>query len=161
MQTQRQYPKAPVGRRLLAHLFDTFIALGPMIVVALVMPFVDDRAGTPSGAIVVAFIAAGLWALYYSFTKDGRDGGKSIGKNALDLMVVHVGTNTPCTAGQSAMRTLIMGLMNVVPLVGWIIEPLMVLVNEQGRRVGDMAAGTQVIETRLYNTAVETARRAA
>ena len=61
------------------------------------------------------------------------------------LMVVHLQSSQPCTRGQSALRYLVLFLLNLVPYVGWLIEPIVTLAAAGGRRLGDVAAGTQVI----------------
>jgi uncharacterized RDD family membrane protein YckC len=95
-------------------------------------------------------IAAGLWAFIYSFVKDGREGGQSFGKEMLNLMVVNINTNQPCTMGESALRTLIWMLLSLIPIVGWLIEPIVALASDDGRRLGDRVANTQVIEVSAY-----------
>jgi uncharacterized RDD family membrane protein YckC len=100
--------------------------------------------------LVVAAVAATAWALWYSFTKDGRPGGQGIGKKMMGLMVVHLQSNQPCNRNQSALRYLVMFLLNLVPYVGWLIEPIVLLAAAGGRRLGDNAAGTQVIQASDY-----------
>ena len=100
---------------------------------------------------IIFLVAAVLWGLYYSFAKDGFEGGQSFGKKAVDLMVVNVVTNRPCSLGESFVRGIIQTLLGLIPVVGWLIEPIAILVNDDGRRLGDRAAGTQVIETRFYD----------
>jgi uncharacterized RDD family membrane protein YckC len=63
----------------------------------------------------------------------------------MGLMVVHLPTNLPCDRGQSAIRYLVMCALGLVPYVGWLVEPIVTLVAAGGRRLGDTAAGTQVI----------------
>jgi len=94
-----------------------------------------------------------VWAAYYGFLKDGQDRGQSIGKKKLGLMVVHLPTNAPCNRSQSALRALVMGATNVIPYLGWLIEPIAALAAEGGRRLGDHAAGTQVIAVDSYRPA--------
>ena len=145
----RHYTKAPFGSRLLAYIIDVFVAaagpIGAAVVVALSSLF-NTNAPLAIGIIALSV----LWPIYYSFTKDGREGGQSIGKEMLNLMVVNTTTNQPCSTGESAMRALILFAVNLVPLVGWLIEPIMALSDEDGRRLGDRAAGTQVIATSEY-----------
>jgi uncharacterized RDD family membrane protein YckC len=68
----------------------------------------------------------------------------------MGLMVVHLPSNQPCDRGQSAIRYLVMFLLNLVPYLGWLIEPVVLLAAAGGRRLGDSAAGTQVIRTADY-----------
>jgi uncharacterized RDD family membrane protein YckC len=90
------------------------------------------------------------WALFYSFTKDGRPGGQSIGKKAMGLMVVHLQSNQPCSRSQSALRFLVMFLLSLVLGAGWLVELIVLLIEPGGRRLGDFAAGTQVIEASAW-----------
>jgi uncharacterized RDD family membrane protein YckC len=144
------YPKAPLGGRFLAALVDGLV----MIPAGLLWVAVVAAAAAGSTMLAVllglAASAASLWALFYAFTKDGRPGGQSIGKKMNGLMVVHLQSNQPCNLGQSALRYLVMFLLNLVPYIGWLIEPIVLLSAAGGRRLGDSAAGTQVIEASLY-----------
>jgi uncharacterized RDD family membrane protein YckC len=140
------YPKAPLGGRFLAALVDHLISTVPasLLVVAAVSAFLGDA--TAVGVVVgLLALVAVVWALFYSFTKDGRPGGQSIGKKMMGLMVVHLPSNQPCNMSQSALRNLVMFLLGLVPYVGWLIEPIVLLAAAGGRRLGDTAAGTQVI----------------
>ena len=65
-------------------------------------------------------------------------------------MVVCLKDNTPCTKGKSFLRGLIMVLLGIIPYVGWLIEPLIVLADDEGRRLGGRAADTQVIDVLDY-----------
>ena len=112
--------------------------------VFVVAAFAADSTGL-GVALALAAVAATIWALFYTFTKDGRPGGQSIGKKMMGLMVVHLESNQPCTMGQSALRHLVLFLLDLVPYLGWLIEPIVLLSAAGGRRLGDMAAGTQVI----------------
>ena len=145
-----RYPKARLGARFLAYIIDILVGSIPAVIVIgigfAVMP--RGRGFNPIG--VVAMLLGVGWIIYYGFTKDGWSGGQSLGKKAMDLMVVDVRTNRPCTVGQSALRTLILFLFNFVLGLGWLIEGIVVLATQNGRRVGDLAAGTQVIDTSAY-----------
>jgi len=99
---------------------------------------------------VINMVATSAWGLYYRFTKDARPNGQSIGKKMCNLMVIDVETGEPCSLGQSIGRAFILTLFNVVPILGWLVEPLAVLVSDDGRRLGDRAAGTQVVELSTY-----------
>jgi uncharacterized RDD family membrane protein YckC len=94
-----------------------------------------------------------LWAAYYGFVKDGQQRGQSIGKKRLGLMVVHLPTNAPCTRSQSALRQLVMAGTNLIPYLGWLVEPIAAMAADGGRRLGDQVAGTQVIAVESYRRA--------
>jgi len=92
-----------------------------------------------------------LATLAYLFLRDARRG-QSLGKRASRLMVVSVTTGRPCSARDSAFRSLVLVLTGIlIPGVGWLIEPIVALVDKDGRRLGDRAADTQVIEVSSYN----------
>jgi uncharacterized RDD family membrane protein YckC len=38
----------------------------------------------------------------------------------------------------------------VIPYVGWLVDLLMVIITVDGRKIGDLAAGTQVIDKKDY-----------
>lgn len=146
------YARADVGPRLVAWLVDLlvgFVALVPgAVLFAMGYAANEDEGMMVMGGIT--FFAGIAWALWYGFTKDGSGNGQSIGKRHAGLMVVHLPSNTPCTRAQSAIRAIVAIVCNVVPAIGWLIEPVMVLVGEDGRRLGDRAAETQVIMAREY-----------
>jgi uncharacterized RDD family membrane protein YckC len=145
------YPKAPLGARFLAAVLDNLVSSVPaalLVAGAIGARVADARAFAV--VLGVAAVAVCIWAVWYSFVKDGRAGGQSIGKKAMGLMVVHLPTNQPCTRGQSALRYLVLLGLNLIPYVGWLVEPIVTLAADGGRRLGDRAADTQVIATRDY-----------
>jgi uncharacterized RDD family membrane protein YckC len=142
------YPRAPLWPRFAAAFVDGVVGSGPMVLaMGLFAAFSGGLLDSnPSAAPLAALTVAGLlWALWYSFTKDGRPGGQSVGKRLMGLMVIHLPTNRPCTVAQSALRALVLVVVQLVPIVGVAIEPVALLVAADGRRLGDKAAGTQVI----------------
>jgi uncharacterized RDD family membrane protein YckC len=148
------YPKAPFDRRLLATLLDAAIACAPLGVAGMVAAGVA-WIGSGGVAIVLGILIGGpafLWAAYYGFVKDGQPRGQSIGKKKLGLMVVHLPTNAPCSRSQSALRQLVMAGTNLVPYLGWLVEPIVALAADGGRRLGDYAADTQVIAVESYRS---------
>ena len=143
------YPKARIGVRLLAYLIDMWIGiLMPVIAAAIGFFAAHGKLSTINGLLLISSV---IWAVYYNFTKDGHDNGRSYGKRAMGLMVVNIKTNQPCTVGESSLRALMLGVLNAAPFVGSLIEPLVMLVQQDGRRIGDMVAGTQVIDVKLYD----------
>jgi uncharacterized RDD family membrane protein YckC len=150
------YPKAPFDRRLLASLLDAAIVCAPLGVAA-VLVAVAAHVASAGIAIVAGFLAGApalVWAAYYGFVKDGHGRGQSVGKKKLGLMVVHLPTNAPCSPSQSALRALVMCATNAIPYLGWLVEPIVALAAEGGRRLGDQAAGTQVIAVESYRPAI-------
>jgi uncharacterized RDD family membrane protein YckC len=124
-----------------------YLSLTGIIFFALGMAKADnyyDKDGA-IGLFFIAFLFC-IIPLVYNFIKDGLGQGQSWGKKALDLMVVNLDNNTPCDKGKSFFRNFISGLVATIPFVGWLIEPIMVLATEDGRKLGDKAANTQVID---------------
>ena len=135
------YPKASLGSRYLASVVDSLLSGLPLLPGFI---FISIRSTQVLGGFLL--IIASCWSIYYSFCKDGMPGGQSYGKKMNGLMVINLTTNQPCNRGGSALRAL--GLC--IPYVGGIIESILVLVNGKGHRLGDMFAGTQVIELSQY-----------
>lgn len=150
-----KYLKASLGNRFLASLLDGLIMTGfaiPAIIFYVIG--LSKISGYDSDEAIPLFVfAAFLYfiPLTYSFIKDGIGKGQSLGKKAVGLMVIHLPDNAPCSFGQSFLRNLIMTLISIVPFIGWLVEPIIVLASEDGRRLGDKAANTQVIECKYYN----------
>ena len=146
-----KYTKVRFGTRVWAHIIDSFVP-GIPIICCMILGGIGAAAGLSIVAVLGFMGAFGsmIWGIYYTFTKDGREGGQSIGKKKCDLMVVNITTNQPCTKGESALRQLDLFFLNMIPIVGWLVEPIVILASEDGRRLGDRMADTQVIEEREY-----------
>ena len=156
-------PKAPNGRRLVAALIDGVVGAAPALLIPLAFLLARD-ADAPFGfgpvplAILAATLVAAAWGAAYFLAKDGF-GGRGLGKRAAGLIVVQRETNAPCTLWPAVLRQLVWAGLGAVPLVGWLVEPIAVLAREDGRRVGDLAAGTQVVTVEAHEA--ERARREA
>ena len=146
---RHRYAKVRFSDRLGAFFIDCLVGLGPALAAGLVGLIIDVGKPSKTTAAINA-LSLCTWALYYGFTKDGRGRGQSIGKKKFDLMVVKIETDTPCTTGASMMRAFTLCMLFMIPLVGWVIEPLAIAADEDGRRAGDAAAGTQVIRVSEY-----------
>lgn len=109
---------------------------------------IKDNIGLILFSILLYFIP-----LVYSFIKDGLGEGQSWGKRIMGIMVVNVETNMPCSKGRSALRTLISGLIIIIPYLNYLtfwVEPIMVIARDDGRKLSDLAANTQVINLSEY-----------
>ena len=102
----------------------------------------DDRAV----ALIMVGIATGL---IYLLVKDGLDG-RSVGKRVTGLIVIHLPSNRPCSIGRSALRTIVFYLSSLLPVIGSLIEPILVIATPDRRRLGDRAASTQVVRLADY-----------
>ena len=124
----RTYTIAPFSERVKAWFIDCLVTL------AIMLPSMCTTAGWLNP--ITWFFFAG-WA--YFFLRDGISNG-SLGKRALGLAVIRVPNGQPCTYGRSFVRQL---WMLVAPMI--MIESVIIFVNQDGRRLGDQLAGTQVI----------------
>jgi uncharacterized RDD family membrane protein YckC len=161
---RRTYPRAPLGPRVAAILIDAIIAVSIVLpgFLLLVFGLVENRresAGLYTNIGGALFVIGGLWFFWYGFAKDGFRVGQSIGKRSAGLIVVHLATGQPCTRTQSLIRNLVHGLLFMVGGLPLLLEPLAVLLDPNGRRIGDHVAHTQVVTTADYEL-VERARNA-
>jgi hypothetical protein len=129
------YPKAHVLNRFIAKAIDGMLVAAASQVIAPV--------GWISG-------------LAYALIADGFPGGQSVGKRLIGLQTVMPRTKEFAGFRESIVRNLPLAfayLMVPVPYVGWLLagvivvfEALLMIGNEQGVRLGDEVAGTQVLD---------------
>ena len=135
LQESRVYPKAHVLNRFIAKLIDLFIVVAA------------GEIASPVGF---------LSGLAYILIADGFAGGKSIGKRLVGLHTIRVDGRESAGFQESIIRNLPLGgaqLAYAVPYIGWLaslailaFESFLIIGNEQGRRLGDEVAGTQVLD---------------
>jgi len=117
-------------------------------------------------AYLIAFIPfiGGLISAVYLAIRDGLPNGEgksqSLGKRLLGLKTIRLPEGTPCDYLTSLLRNLpfaVPALIMVRPVKGWIlgsfvwgalllIEILLIVVDENGERLGDRLAGTAVVD---------------
>ena len=129
------YPKAQVLNRGIAKLIDVFIV-----------------AAADQMIVPIGFLAG----LAYILIADGFAGGRSIGKRLIGLQTMLPDRRESAGFRESIIRNLpfaVAQLAFAVPYVGWIVsvaimafEGVLIIGNEQGRRLGDEVAGTQVLD---------------
>lgn len=155
MQFDLGYEKASLGARIIAALIDGLVAgvLSIPSAVLCCIGFANISYGyygeVRYGSALVFFIFATLLyfaPLAYNLIKDGLEGGQSIGKKAMNIKVISLSDKCNCTKGKSALRALITMLLGIVPIVGWLVEPIMVISTVDGRRLADKVAGTIVVK---------------
>ena len=139
------YPKAGLVGRLGAALIDSVIAsafFGPasLLLIAALL----DRSSIVLAS--VAFGVAAIWSLAYSLGRDAF-GGASWGRQIVGQVVVSRETGAPASFGATIVRQFILQVLNLIPGIGSLVEPVLVLVDGSGLRLGDRAAGTQVVST--------------
>ncbi len=133
------YPKAQVLNRFIAKLIDLFLAAAAAEVI-----------------VPIGFLAG----LAYLLVADGFAGGRSVGKRLIGLQTILPDTRESAGFRESIIRNipfaaaqLVFAIPYVGPYVGWLtaalilaFEAILIIGNEQGRRLGDELAGTQVVD---------------
>jgi uncharacterized RDD family membrane protein YckC len=122
------YPKADPVLRLIASIIDLALMIG--IYAAL----------SPNNAVLAATVSP-----IYLVVRDGLYGGQSFGKMCVGLVAIHLRTGRPAQLMDSLRRNLIFGVpgLNAAALA---FESRRIQVDDQGIRLGDRFAGTQVIQ---------------
>jgi len=129
------YPKAHVLNRLIAKGLD------------LILVAAADRLVPPVGWLA---------GLAYVLIADGFAGGRSVGKRLIGLQTVIPHSRDVAGFKESIIRNLPLALAYLLfplPYVGWLLaasvmvfETLLILGNDQGIRLGDEIAHTQVLD---------------
>jgi uncharacterized RDD family membrane protein YckC len=124
------------NRRVLAGVVDlVIVALGAAVVL-----FAGDAATGDASDVQGALGAVALgWALYYFFALESGDG-QTVGKKLMKLRVVRQ-DGSPAGMREVAVRTILRVVDNY--LVGLIV---MLATGERRQRIGDLAAGTIVVD---------------
>jgi len=119
--------------------------------------FIDGLIAT---LLAIVFDSVGiLMGATYIFIADGLSGGQSLGKRLTGLRVVNVDSGEPITFKDSMVRNVhlsVIFLFSIVPVLGWVViitvglivilfEMYYCIVDVDGYRVGDLAAGTEVV----------------
>ena len=159
------YPRASLGRRFIAMAIDTLIAIVPilMVLAAILSPLVmiftqsntawaDRFSAETTIALFVALPVSFIWFCCYALLRDSFGKGQSWGKKLCGLMVINLTDQLPCCRKRSFARnylafslTFFMILLPVFALMLPLAEPLSIIFSEQGLRIGDRWAQTQVI----------------
>ena len=145
------YTVAGVGSRAYAAIIDYFICVVGFIVVTIgILTFFDRvRSGLAREAsvawaaalmILVQFVV--LWGYYVLF--EALADGQTPGKRALRLRVVRDGGYS-ITFGASAVRNLVR-IVDMQPLLVYAVGMVSVVISRSGKRLGDIAAGTIVVQ---------------
>jgi uncharacterized RDD family membrane protein YckC len=154
-----EYPKAPLGKRVIAYIVDSLIAGLPMLI-AIILVVSDQAYIDPLSLLTEGnplYYVAIVWLLIYMLLRDSFGSGQSWGKKIQGLMVVNLADNEPCSKGKSVLRNgialligFIIGLIPVINTLAGIVDPIIAMAHPKGHRVGDMIAKTQVIEVSAH-----------
>ena len=136
---------AGVGERIFARMFDYFIMFMYSVGVYYVMDSRVVRYSLSSDLeVLFAFILL-IPIIFYSFLWEILNRGRSLGKMAFGMRVVMRDGTTP-SIGAYVMRWMLL----LVDLWAW-VGVIIILLNKNNQRLGDLAAGTIVIKERDYH----------
>lgn len=132
---------AGLGSRFLALTFDSMITLGlPYLLIRIMQPLLTIAAAFALQTTLQFFFTF-AYHVYFETLQQGR----TLGKRALRLRVVD-SRGLPMTAAQSLVRNAVRALDALPVFYG--VGGLCSLIDGSGRRLGDIAAQTLVVEER-------------
>lgn len=150
-----EVPCARFPSRLLALILDLLIQ-GVLLFILLVIVGVSDGSGTLNDASVGAVVITGLVLILvgYPVTWETLTRGRSPGKFALGLRVV-----SDDGGPERFRQALVRGLASIVEIYALSGCPALLcsLLSDRGKRLGDVFAGTFVIQQRLPKRGVQAA----
>ena len=148
------YTIAGVGSRVAAALIDYLLCLVLFLALLITLAFVGANrlvsfGGTSSEAWALAIVVLGqffiLWGYYVLW--EGLADGQTPGKRYMRLRVVSDGGYSVSFAG-SAIRNLVR-ILDMQPVFTYGVGIGSILLTKQGKRLGDLAAGTLVVREQV------------
>ena len=138
------YVLADVGSRAAALAIDLAVIVGVSLVIGLVAYF-SGRLGAilESVSMTVFIFAVFMYQWGYFMLFEGLGGGRTPGKRAIGLRVVHVG-GEPLSFQGSVLRNLIR-VVDFQPGGTGVAGAICILANKRAQRLGDLVAGTMVV----------------
>jgi uncharacterized RDD family membrane protein YckC len=127
------------NRRVLAAIVDLAIVVAGSLVILFAADALSSDTGDVRGALSAVILG---WALYYYFALESGDG-QTVGKKLMKLRVVRA-DGRPAGMSEIAVRT----VLRVVDGIGLYIVGLIVMLatGQRRQRLGDMAAGTIIVD---------------
>ena len=86
----------------------------------------------------------------YNFIKDGLGKGQSWGKKSRWTYGYSFVRQNTLFFKSIIIKKSDYDIVGIIPFIGWLIEPIIVLSTKDGRRLGDRAANTQVVEIKKH-----------
>jgi uncharacterized RDD family membrane protein YckC len=127
------------NRRVLAAIVDLAVVVAGSMVILFAADALSSDTGDVRGALSAVILG---WALYYYFALESGDG-QTLGKKLMKLRVVRA-DGRPAGMSEIAVRT----VLRVVDGIGLYIVGLIVMLatGQRRQRLGDMAAGTIIVD---------------
>ncbi len=163
-----EFETAPFQKRLLAYILDLIIIIGYMFSMMYIF-YGELRVGEAENGIAQVFIA--LPALFYTFLTELLMNGQTLGKRALNIKVISLEGGEP-TLGQYLLRWFLRfyewsfiisvviernwGSGIVFLFFGGVTTIIIIATNTRNKRLGDIFAGTAIVNTRTQLTLDDT-----
>ena len=138
------YVLADIGSRAAALAIDLGILVVGMLLLGLALFYIGRLGsffGSVSGTLLIFAVFFVQWGYFMLFEALG--GGRTPGKRAIGLRVVHVG-GEPLSFLGSVLRNLIR-IVDLQPGVSGMAGAVCIWTNKRAQRLGDMVAGTMVV----------------
>lgn len=136
---------ASVGERLVARIIDYLLLFFYLVSTSYVLGRANIHASSGISFFLL-FLFVYLPAFFYSLLCEVFNQGQSVGKKLMNIRVIKVDGSTP-GLGSYLLRWLLYTVD--VTLTGG-LGVVVVLLNKNGQRLGDLAAGTMVIKEKNY-----------
>lgn len=136
---------ASIGERLVARLIDYFL----LFLYIISTTYILDRThfySSSGTSFVLLFLFIYLPAFFYSLLCEVLNQGQSVGKKLVNIRVIKVDGSTP-GLGSYLLRWILYAVD--VPLTSG-LGVVVVLLNKNGQRLGDLAGGTMVVKEKNY-----------
>lgn len=138
------YALADLGSRAGALAVDFALILGTLLALGMAMGYAGVLGGIVESLGLTVLIFAAFFAQWgYFLLFEALSGGRTPGKRALGLRVMHVG-GEPLTFQGSVLRNLIR-FVDLQPFPSGVAGAVCILVNKRAQRLGDLVAGTIVV----------------
>ena len=140
-----EYEVASIGDRLVAALLDTLISVAWVLLVIWVLDRGLKIHGSLQDWLLLAFAVVPY--VFYNLACELLLDGQSPGKKARHLRVVRLDGTSP-RLGDYLLRWLLRVIDTGMPIFSWAVGIITIAASGRGQRLGDMAAGTTVINLR-------------
>ena len=138
------YALADLGSRVAAFAIDAAIVAAGLSVVALALTGAGGLGSLAESFTATALVLAGFLAQWgYFMLLEGLGGGRTPGKRALGLRVVHAG-GEPLSLRGAVLRNLLR-VVDLQPAPSGLAGLACILVSRRAQRLGDLVAGTMVV----------------
>lgn len=138
------YVLADLGSRAAALAIDMAIMVGASLLLGLALYYagaLGDVMESVSRTILIFAVFFAQWGYFMLF--EGLGGGRTPGKRAIGLRVIHSG-GEPLSFRGSVLRNLIR-IVDLQPFPSGLAGTICILVNRRAQRLGDLVAGTMVV----------------